>query len=65
MSNHKFKIGQNLRFTARFISGAERTQFCEVLRLLPPENGQPQYRVKCTNENTERVVKEFTLSHRV
>ncbi len=37
---------------------------CKVLRLLPAEDGQFQYRIKCTNENIERVVKEYALSVR-
>jgi hypothetical protein len=64
MSIHKFKIGQNLRLTARLMGGSERSQFCKVVRLLPQEDGQPQYRVKCVDENVERVVKEFALSRR-
>lgn len=64
MATHKFKVGQNLRLVARRMGGAEQAQLCKVVRLLPLEDGQPQYRVKCANENVERVVKEFSLSRR-
>jgi hypothetical protein len=63
-TTHKFKVGQNLRLVARRMGGTEQAQLCKVVRLLPLEDGQPQYRVKCTNENVERVVKEFSLSRR-
>ena len=63
-NTHKFKLGQNLRLSTRRIGGAEPARLCKVVRLLPLENGQPQYRVKCENENVERVVMEFTLSRR-
>jgi hypothetical protein len=37
---------------------------CKVMQLLPLEDGEPQYRIKCTSEATERVVKEFALLRR-
>ena len=62
MNAHKFKIGDNLRLAPRRMAAAEGVQHCKVLRLLPPEEGEPQYRVKCTNANVERVVREHALS---
>jgi Ser/Thr protein kinase RdoA (MazF antagonist) len=41
----------------------EGNKTCKVVRLLPFEDGQPLYRVKFTDEQVERVVKEFQLSH--
>lgn len=55
--SHKYRIGQTLKF-APARSGA---QFCKVVRLLPIEDGEPQYRIKCSDENVERVVKEHLL----
>jgi hypothetical protein len=43
------------------MGSGEGAAYCKVVRLLPPEDGEPQYRIKCTNENVERVVKEFAL----
>jgi hypothetical protein len=59
---HKFKIGQHLNFSPRRIGSAGGNVLCKVLKLLPQEDGQPQYRIKCSNENVERVVKEFALT---
>ncbi len=62
MTTHKYKIGQSLRYTPHRMGGPQGPQSCKVIRLLPQEDGQPQYRVKCNDENVERVVKEFSLS---
>ncbi|MDX2159355.1 MAG: hypothetical protein SFW09_22850 [Hyphomicrobiaceae bacterium] len=63
MSTHKYRIGQSLKFSARRMGSTEGAQYCKVVRLLPLEGSEPQYRIKCTNENVERVVKEYALSH--
>jgi hypothetical protein len=34
------------------------------VRLLPLEGGELQYRIKCTYDNVERIVKESQLSPR-
>lgn len=62
MATHKYKVGQSLKYAPGRLGGGDGIQYCKVVRLLPAEHGQPQYRVKCTNENVERVVKEFSLS---
>ena len=62
---HKFRIGQTLEFTQTGI-GADRGRFVrKIVQLLPLEAGEPQYRVKCTNEPAERVVKEYSLVRRL
>jgi hypothetical protein len=35
---------------------------CKVIRLLPADSDEPLYRIKCTNENFERVVRESELT---
>ena len=61
---HKFKIGQTLQFTQRRMGAPDGSLMCKVVQLLPLEDGEPQYRIKCTSESTERVVKEFALLRR-
>jgi len=64
MANHKFKGGQLVNFLpARSGMPTEGRQY-EVLRLLPPEAGEPQYRVKCKGDAFERIAKEGELSRR-
>lgn len=62
MRSHKFRVGQNLRFAPRRMGSVEPSMFCKVVQQLPLEYGEPQYRIKCSNENVERVVKEYSLS---
>ncbi len=64
MASHKFKIGQNLDFSPRRMGSPEGSRQCKILRLLPAEDGEPQYRIKCSSEAVERVVKEYTLTNR-
>jgi len=63
MSVHKFKIGQTLCFAPARMGARQSSRACTVMRLLPSEDGQPLYRIKCPSENVERVVKEYMLSH--
>ena len=62
MRAHKFKVGQSLKFAPRRVGSVEAAMFCKVIRHLPMEDGEPLYRIKCSNENVERVVKEYALS---
>jgi hypothetical protein len=59
--DHKFEIGQGLNFTPRRTTYGLSRSACEVVRLLPVEGDEPQYRIKCANENFERVVRESEL----
>ncbi|MGB0083822.1 MAG: hypothetical protein WBP94_00405 [Rhodomicrobiaceae bacterium] len=62
MSEHRFKIGQALSFTPHRMSSGARPGKCKVMRLLPTDSDDPQYRIKCINENFERVVRESELA---
>jgi hypothetical protein len=64
MTAHKFKVGQVLEFSPGRMGFPASTRACKILRLLPPQDGELQYRIKCTAENFERVAKESTLSRR-
>jgi len=56
-------VGQALRYTPRAsFRGGEISLKCEVVRQLSTDGDNPQYRVKCTNENFDRVVVESQLS---
>lgn len=59
---HKFQLGQTLRFLQQRMLAPDGAKTCKVLQLLPPQDGEPQYRIKCTSESTERVAKELALS---
>jgi hypothetical protein len=63
MKDHKFAVGE----TVYFASGTGRSEQREagvfkVVRLLPAEYNDQQYRVKSTVDGHERVVKESQIS---
>lgn len=62
MSSHKFKVGQGLQFMPRRTNSRMGANMCKVTKLLPADTHEPQYRIKCTNENFERVVCESELT---
>ncbi len=63
MASHKFKVGQALLFAPRRIGDRSGSQTCKVVRLMPVEGGEYQYRIKCTYDNIERIAKESQLLH--
>jgi hypothetical protein len=64
MSSHKYKIGQVVHFMPGRSSMSATSREYKVTRLLPPENGQNQYRIKGISETFERVAKESDLARR-
>ncbi len=60
MKNHKFGVGEKVSFYNRLRISAVHGEF-EVVRLLPAEGGEMQYRIKSSLERTERVVAEDQL----
>ncbi len=61
MTDHKFKIGQTLNYAPRrnYSAGLGK---CKIVRLLATDGDDPKYRIKCTNENFDRVVQESELT---
>lgn len=56
-----FKIGQTVRFTP----GTHERSFAglyTVMRQLPEERGETQYRIKSTKDDHQRVVREGQLT---
>ena len=61
MSEHKFGLGQKVRFNGRHAQRSAPDGFYEVVRQLPDLDGELQYRIKSSREAHERVVKEGEL----
>jgi hypothetical protein len=61
MSNHKFKVGQTVNYTPRFIGTVSADATFKITRLLPAENDELQYRIRSASEPYERVAKESQL----
>ena len=62
MTRHKFKVGQVVDFAAPRLSMRTAGRQYEVVRLLPSDGDQYQYRIKAVGESFERMVKEGQLS---
>jgi hypothetical protein len=58
---HRFRPGQRVRFTrfSPYRNAAEGSY--EIVRQLPPGEGENQYRIRSEREQHERVVKESDL----
>jgi hypothetical protein len=59
---HKFPVGTTVYFTASNISRPAASGTYEVIRLLPSDGDDCQYRIKSSSEAFERVAKESQLA---
>jgi hypothetical protein len=57
MSEHRFRVGQAVIFVGR----EKASGTFKITRLMPPEGGDFQYRIRNANEPHDRVVKESDL----
>ncbi|MGH7002242.1 MAG: hypothetical protein ACREEA_12135 [Stellaceae bacterium] len=60
MIAHKFKTGQTVTIVANRARATPKGRF-EIVRLLPTERGNNQYRIKSVMDGHERVVMESEL----
>ena len=58
---HKFPVGATVYFTASNVSRPAASGTYEVIRQLPTEGDDCQYRIKSSSEAFERVAKESQL----
>lgn len=61
LKNHKFSVGQTVYFTSGSITRTGASGNYKIVRLLPPDGDEYQYRIKSTGESFERVAKESQL----
>ncbi|MGJ4944667.1 hypothetical protein ACQR1W_29165 [Bradyrhizobium sp. HKCCYLS1011] len=59
---HKFPVGSTVTFTASNISRPAATGTYEIIRQLPTEGDDCQYRIKSSTEAFERVARESQLA---
>jgi len=59
--SHQFRAGQTVRLLRSSLRTAAGDEF-KVVRPLPDDGGETQYRIKSVREPHERVVKESDLS---
>jgi len=58
---HRFVVGDTVYFTASNVSRPAASGTYEVIRLLPTDGDDCQYRIKSEIETFERVAKESQL----
>ena len=61
LKTHKYSIGQSVRYTAGPFGRFGASGAFKVVKLLPLEGDEHQYRIKSTAEAFERVAKESQL----
>ena len=59
---HKYIVGETVYFTASNVARPAASGTYEVIRLLPTDGDDCQYRIKSTTEAFERVAKESQLA---
>jgi hypothetical protein len=63
LKEHKFDIGQTVYFTSRPIGQMAMNGTYRIVKLLPSDGDDYQYRIKSASEAFERVAKERQLDH--
>ena len=58
---HKYRVGETVYFTASNVSRPAASGTYEVIKLLPIDGDDCQYRIKSITEAFERVAKESQL----
>jgi hypothetical protein len=61
--HHKFRIGQCVYFTSRPLGHMIANSTYEVVKLLPSDGADYQYRIKNSKEAFERVARESQLEN--
>jgi hypothetical protein len=59
---HKFGVGESVYFTPSNVARPAASGTYEVIRLLPTDGDDCQYRIKSSTEAFERVAKESQLA---
>jgi hypothetical protein len=64
LKSHKFALGQTVRFIAGPLNRAAASGTFKIVKLMPPDGDEHQYRIKSTDEAFERVAKESQVYRR-
>ena len=61
LNAHKFRLGQTVYFTAKPLGHMTANGSYQIVKLLPLDGDEHQYRIKSTDEAFERVARESQL----
>lgn len=59
---HKFRVGETVKLTSSNVVRPAASNMFEIVRLLPTDGDDCQYRIKNENEAFERVARESQLA---
>jgi hypothetical protein len=62
LDSHKYKVGQSVRYNSNVARRFGSNASFKIVKLLPREDGNQQYRIKSASESHERVAKESDLN---
>jgi hypothetical protein len=62
MQAHRFKVGTTVRFTPSALDKSAQAGNYRIVRHLPADGTDNQYRIKSVSDGHERVVKEGQLA---
>ena len=62
---HRFRVGESVHFTSGMAGRGGASGVYEVVRLLPQEGDEQQYRIKSATEPHERVASKSARTHGV
>jgi hypothetical protein len=63
LQEHKYQLGETVYFTSRRLGHMVANSTYQIVRLLPSDGADYQYRIKNQNEAFERVAKESQLEN--
>jgi hypothetical protein len=63
LQEHKYHLGETVYFASRRLGHMAANSTYRIVRLLPSDGADYQYRIKNQNEAFERVVRESQLEH--
>jgi hypothetical protein len=61
LKTQKYALGQTVRYIAGPMTRGTTSGTFKIVRMLPPDGDEYQYRIKSTSEAFERVAKESQL----
>jgi hypothetical protein len=61
LTSHRYSLGQAVRYTAGPFGRSGASGSFKIVKLLPSDGEEFQYRIKSTGEAFERVAKESQL----
>ena len=61
MDSHRYRVGQSVHYSSNMLRHFAAAGSFRIVKLLPPEGDEQQYRIKSPTEPHERVAKESQL----